>query len=562
VATTAEMLARGVDCYERGAFQEAEQLFRQLLDAAPNDAEAHYRLGLNLKRQDRLTEAVASFQQAIQCRPDHAAAYGELGAIFQQSIQHGPAAVEGRHVAPSGARQPFPFRPDSAQVYNDLGVPLLDQGRLEEALAYFQQALRHDPNYPHAHNNIGAVLLAQGKPAEAVASFQKAVEFRPEDKELLCNLGMALFREGRLEEALARCGEALRIAPDLAEAHVNMGSAYHAQLKLEEALACFDRALLLKPALAQAHFSKALALLQMGDCERGWTEYEWRQACPFMPPPWHGPQPAWDGSALEGRTLLLRGEQGTGDVLQFIRFIPLVQQLGGNVIVEVDKPLMPLLRTCAGIDQVFARWEYLPPFDVHAFLLSLPRLLGTPRATLPDSVPYMAAEPTQAAYWRNELNALPRAFKVGICWQGNRTQTVDRQRSLPLGEFAPVAAVEGVHLVSLQKGYGTEQLKALGDRFPVTDLGSRLKTFMDTAALLMILDLVVTVDTACAHLAGALGVPVWIALPFNPDWRWLLGREDSPWYPTARLFRQTTPGAWSDVFRRIGEALRVRLAHS
>ena len=297
----------------------------------------------------------------------------------------------------------------------------------------------------------------------------------------------------------------------------------------------------------------------MGRFEQGWAGYEWRWKCkefgslpPFQPP-------LWDGSFLDGRTILVHAEQGLGDTLQFIRYVPSLHQRGGRVILMCQPPLVRLLTRSPGIERLLAHGDPVPEFDVHTPLLSLPRLLGTTLESVPADVPYLEAEPQLVEAWRHRLGSYP-GFKVGIVWQGNPKFRLDRLRSIPLAQFAPLARVPGVHQFSLQKGPGAEQLAAVTDRFPVTDLGRRLDDFMDTAAVLKNLDLVISVDTAIAHLAGALGIPVWVALPFAPDWRWLMGREDSPWYPTMRLFRQTRPGQWEDVFHHIAEALQRRLA--
>ena len=265
-------------------------------------------------------------------------------------------------------------------------------------------------------------------------------------------------------------------------------------------------------------------------------------------------QTPWDGSSLGGRTILLRTEQGFGDTLQFIRYAPLVGQRRGRVIVACQRPLARLLARWPGFAAVVAEGDPLPEFDIYAPLLSLPGLLGTTLATVPVDVPYLAADPGRVAHWRHELGSVA-GFWIGIAWQGSPRHRRDRFRSIPLSQFAPLADIEGVRLLGLQKGFGRDQLAALEGRFPITDLGDHLGDFLETAAVLRSLDLVIADDTAVPHLAGALGVPVWVALPYSPDWRWLLEREDSPWYPTMRLFRQARSGDWEGVFRRIAGAL-------
>ncbi len=325
--------------------------------------------------------------------------------------------------------------------------------------------------------------------------------------------------------------------------------------RFDEAALCYARAIELKPNYADAHMGKGLMALLRGKLVEAWPDYEWRRKLAGRSVPW--PNLCWTGDSLSGRTILLHSEQGHGDSLQFIRYAKLVKQQGGTVIVQCQKSLTRLFATCAGVDQVLAKGEPTPPFDVHASLMSLPAIFRTSLETIPADIPYLSAEPQLAAQWRDELAEEP-ALKVGIAWQGSPTSVADRARSFPLEHFAGVAAMRGVQLYILQNGTGREQLPEFAGRFPVVDAGPRLGDFYSTAALVCNLDLVITCDSAPAHLAGALGMPVWVALPFQPDWRWMLERTDSPWYPTLRLFRQEQPGDWHGVFRRIEQALADR----
>jgi tetratricopeptide (TPR) repeat protein len=415
------------------------------------------------------------------------------------------------------------------------------------------EANQFDPEYLR-----GAAFLAQGNLEAALVSWQQVQAAHPESAAAHTNVGALCNRLGRFDEALARCDQAVRLEPRLVEALNNRGAALRALGRLEEALTSFDTALHIKPEYADAHLGRAYTLLLAGRLAEGWAELEWRCRCPdFGQPSAPGPQPTWDGSPLRGRTLLLRAEQGLGDTLQFNRFAPLIrQQCGpGQIVVEAQPSLLPLLRSCPGVDQVIPQGGMRPLFHVHAFLLSLPGLLGTRLDSIPASVPYLAVEERLAAHWHTVLGSLP-GFKIGIVWQGQSGNLMDRVRSVALAEFAPLAELEGVHLIGLQVGPGNEQLT--GSLFPVTDLGARFDhvSFADVAAVVRNVDLVITVDTALAHLAGALAKPVWLALAFSPDWRWLLGREDTPWYPTMRLFRQSRPGDWAGVFVRMREVLR------
>jgi hypothetical protein len=291
---------------------------------------------------------------------------------------------------------------------------------------------------------------------------------------------------------------------------------------------------------------------------RGWPDYERRLTIDRLRDP-SVPPPSWDGTALNGQTILLQAEQGVGDTFQFVRYAREVKAKGGHVVLQCEPVLAGIMASCPGIDQLVDEGKPLPGAHVTAPLLSLPMLCGTTLDTIPADVPYLAADPTRVEVWRARLAALP-GFKVGICWQGNPKFQRDRLRSVPLASFTPLAAVPGVCLVALQRGPGHDQIAQQGEALRIVDLPGRSEdpgeSWLDTAALIQALDLVVSVDTAVVHLAGALGAPVWVALPFMPDWRWLLDRQDSPWYPTLRLFRQRQPGDWPEVFQRIGVALR------
>jgi hypothetical protein len=386
------------------------------------------------------------------------------------------------------------------------------------------------------------VLRQKGLLEEAAASYQEAVRLGPTHFGAQTNLGGVLMELGRLETALAADREALRLQPGSAEAHNNLGVVLVELGRLDEALESYAEAIRLKPDYAEAHKNRAIALLTQGDFARGWPEYQWRWRCPELSPP-DFPQPFWDGTPLNGRTLLLYAEQGLGDTLQFIRYVPLVRGGGGRVLLMCPRSLHRLLRRGPAIDHLLVQGEVPPPFDVHAPLLSLPAFLGTTLCTIPAEVPYLGTDDDLVERWRRELGG-QSGFKIGIAWQGSREYPRDRFRSAPLEAFAP--------------GPGTEQLRRVPENWRVLDAGSRDEDLADTAGLMENLDLVVTVDTAIGHLAGALGIPVWVALTFAADWRWFLGREDSPWYPSMRLFRQRERGNWTDVFARIAAAVTLR----
>jgi hypothetical protein len=352
----------------------------------------------------------------------------------------------------------------------------------------------------------------------------------------------------------------LRLKPDYAEAHNNIGQLMGEQGDYSAAIARYDCAMQIDPAMASVRHNRAITLLLLGRLAEGWPEYEWRWRLPdAMPNPW--PQPAWDGAPLAGRTILLHCEQGLGDTLQFIRYARMVKARGGTVLVACPPRLVPILRSCPGIDRFLVEGQLPPHFDVQAALLSLPGIFRTEMATIPAEVPYLSAPAELVERWRHRLAGETR-LKVGLQWQGNPKYRGDRWRSIPLKQFAPLAGITGVRWFSLQQGFGSQQLSDAP--MAIEDLGSTLDegdaAFCETAAVIKNLDLVISSDTALVHLAGALAVPAWLALPFSPDWRWLLEREDNPWYSTLRLFRQQQPGQWPHVFERMAEALARRVA--
>jgi Flp pilus assembly protein TadD len=498
--------------HQAGRWPQAEQICRRILELDANQVDTLYLLGIIAVQTGRAEQGIAYLQQVLYLRPDFAAAHNNLGYTLLELGR--PAEAE------LSLRQALRLRPDYAEALNNLGISLRRQGRLAEAVGSLEQALRLRPEYAEAHNNLGNSLKGQGRLAEAVVSFERA----------------------------------LRLKPDYAEAHNNLGATLQSQGLLSEATAHFHQAIRLRPTYPDAHYSLGMFWLLQGNFEKGWPAHEWRlQKKDIFAPQIPGPR--WDGSSLEGKTILLIAEQGLGDTLQFIRYAPLVKRRDGRVLVWTFASLVPLLRTCPGIERVFEFEEPLPRSDVHAHLLSLPFLLKT--TNIPADVPYLSPDPERLTHWRHEVSQGP-GLRIGIVWQGRPGHLQDRLRSVALMEFAPLARWKGIRLFSLQLGTNPQDVSVLKD-LGVTDLGSRFDpgSFADAAAVVMNLDLVVTVDTALAHLAGALGRPVWVALPFIPDWRWMLDREDSPWYPTMRLFRQTRPGNWTEVFERLGAELRA-----
>ena len=578
------LLLLGVIAYQTGRVQQAVRYLQTALRVKRDFPEALNYLGLAVQAQGRLAEAVGCFEQALHVWRDLAETHKNLANAPRRQGKPDEAADHLQHSLRLLAA--------SADGYYNLGNALREQGKLAEATACFQEAVRLRPEFAPAHNNLGVALEEQEKPAEAAASFEQAVRLRPDFAEAHNNLGNALRQLGCFEKAAASLEQALRLNLEDAQAHHNLGNVRQAQDRLAQAAACYEHALRLRPDYADAHYNLGIVLqlegnyaqalahleqalqarpdfaeahcnrsilrLLLGNLEQGWPEYEWRWRMRRFPP-FPSKQVPWDGKPLEGRTILLHAEQGLGDTFQFIRYAALVKERGGTVLAACQPELLGVLSGCRGIDQLLPLGEALPACAVQAPLLSLPGLCGTTLATIPAQVPYLVADRERALHWRNDL-AATSGFKIGICWQGSASHWNDRRRSVPLSQFAPVAEVPGIHLVSLQRGLGQEQWRLVSGDWPVLELADPpeelSEAWVESAALMCALDLVITVDTAVAHMAGALGVPVWLALPFNPDWRWLLEREDSPWYPSMRLFRQRRPGDWADVFARLAAELR------
>lgn len=537
----------GVAYFALAKNAEAAVAFQNAIRYKPNLPDAHFNLGLALYACGRLAEAVDALHQAIRLRPNWPEAHFNLGFVLSAANQAESALVP--------FVEALRLKPDYVDAHFNLGIALRKLGRLDDAIQSYQNALRYQPDHAQSHNNLGNALLDKVNLADAEASCAQAVQLRPDWPEAHGNLATVLLAQDRLEDAVARYRQALALKPEWAEGHHNLGIALRVQGKLDEALASCARAIELRPDYAEARTHRGMLYLLRGQWLEGWPEYEWRWRCADMPRP-EFPGVPWDGSSLAGKTILLHREQGFGDTIQFIRYAALLKQRGARTLVVCRRSLVPLLSTCPGVDRIVAEGEALPPFDVWAVVMSVPGLVGTTPETVPGQAPYLFAQPERVETWRVALAPSP-GFKIGIAWQGDTKYRWDRQRSIPLVRFAPLARVPGVQLFSLQKGFGSEQLSAVD--FPVVDLGPRLDVeggaFLDTAAVMKHLDLVISPDTSIAHLAGALAAPVWLALPFAHEWRWLQNRDDTPWYPTMRLFRQQRLGDWEPVFERMAKAL-------
>ena len=429
------------------------------------------------------------------------------------------------------------------------------QGQLPEAERLYRQVLAAEPNHADALNLLGVLAHQTGHHQPAVELISQAIRLMPSVAALHNNLGEAHRALGNHPLAIAAYRRAIALDEQFAEAHNNLGTLWQLEGRPDDALAEFDRAIACRADYANPHYNRARLWLAQGDWSRGWPEYEWRwRRTEFVRPPQVAPE--WDGSPLGDRRLLVRAEQGLGDTLQFIRYVRLLEQQGAKVVAEVQPSLVPLLEQ-SGFTSLIAQGNAPPIADLQAALLSLPGLVGTTLDNLPAFAPYLKADAARVTRWQARLTNLPRPL-IGIHWQGNPRSPLEPWRSPPLAAFEPLARATGGTLVSLQKGPGVEQIAAVAPRFNVVDLAAELDAdgaFLDTAAVVSLVDLVITSDSAVAHLAGAMARPAWVVLPTAADWRWLTAREDSPWYPTMRLFRQRAGGDWSEVFARVAAEL-------
>ncbi len=438
-----------------------------------------------------------------------------------------------------------------AKAHYNRGVALHERRRYDEALAAYERAIALKPDFVEALNNRGNILSELVRLDEALASYDRALALRPDFAESLDNRGVALYDLRRFDEALASHERVLALNPDNPEALNNRANALHALKRHDEALAGYKRAIVLQPDFAVAHWNDGLARLRLGDFRGGWPQYEWGWKAGYRGMERRFAQPRWTGAEpLAGKTLLLHAEQGFGDTIQFARYAPLAAGAGAKVVIEVHSSLAALEFRDAS--SVVSRGSPLPAFDLQCPLLSLPLAFGTELDTIPARVPYLSAPEASLARWKPRFPRV-EGLRIGLAWSG-RTRP-DPGRSMALAQLAPLFELPGIHFVSLQRDVRDSDAAVLRGRPGLLHLGPDLADFADTAAVIAQLDLVITIDTAVAHLAGAMGKPVWILLPYLSDWRWLLERDDSPWYPTARLFRQHEARAWDTVIARVRAAL-------
>jgi len=510
--------------FQSNNFDEAILHYQKALSLNPTSAQTHFNMGLALLRQKNIDTAMASFERAIVYKPSYSKAYANLGKILQQKKLKA------------------------------------------QAIEQYKQALSLDPSLLEISLALARIYNEQHKFQGAIDALEESLEIHSNDIALLFELANSYNMVNRIEEALEIYKRLEIRYPNRPAILYNIAYTLKKLGRLDESFPYYDKVLQLNPTHAEAHFSRGLAYIVVGDFEKGFKDYEWRWKRPKQGSYRTYPEPRWDGSDLDGKTIFLHAEQGLGDTFQFIRYARIAKEKGGIVIAGVQKPLVKLLSLCPYIDQVVALDEKPPAFDLHAPLMSLPYILKTTIDTVPTDIPYLYADPTLVEHWNKTLLSSDKNIKVGICWQGNNKYSTPMLRatvalkSIEINKLNPLGAVPGVSIYSLQKTTGTDQLKTLPPEFTIHTFGDDFDEsngrFMDTIAVIKNLDLIITVDTSIGHLAAALGKPTWVILPNPPDWRWMLECDNTPWYPTMRLFRQPTPGDWESVIEEVAQELK------
>ena len=504
---------------------------------------------LKYHQAGQLIQAKQLFEQILQSNQNHPQALHSLGLIAHQRGQNDLArdliqkAIGEDELCP--------------KFHYNLGIVLEALVKKKEAMQSYEQALRIKDDYFEALNNAGNILQSLGRYSDAVEKYKNVLSIKPDYVEAYHNMAVAFSMMDNYEEVIRQCDNAIALRPDYAQAYNTKACALQMLGRHLEAVDVYRKALQIRPDYADAHVNLAMALLLLGKFEQGWTHYRRRTNTANIYCPDNIETSRWDGSQFEGKKLLIWCEQGIGDAINFVRYLPRVKAKGGTVTLSAKKSLLRLFSQLEGVDElVQATKETIPTgrFDLHVPLLDLPQIFNTNVETIDDCVPYLSADSKEAQSWRTKLNATE--FKVGIVWAGSSTHKNDRNRSCSLEQFLGLTQIPSIRLYALQKGSAANQLRELTDNTLITNIADQLDDFADTAAAIENLDLVISVDTAVLHLSGAMGKPVWALLPFVPDFRWMLNRTDTPWYPTMKLFRQNKLGRWDDVFARVTSQLK------
>ncbi|MDR3579531.1 MAG: tetratricopeptide repeat protein [Oryzomonas sp.] len=538
---------RGIRLLQTGMPEEAAQSFSRAISLDPADAETYNNLGVTLDSQRKYGEALAAYGRALELAPDSIQVSFNMGNTCR-SLGKNDAA---RHCY----EKALTLSPGLVQAELCLAQIWKDEGNPTQARDCLDRALVHDPANAEVLHSLGETYQSEERFAEAIDAYSRALAIDPGHMKALNMLGSVFHLVGRFEAAEECYRKALVLKPGTLSVLNNLGALYQSQERFSESITVLRQAIAIDPSYADGHWNLALSLLAHGEYREGWQEYEWRFKKSNPVPERQFTRPLWDGSPLEGRTILLHCEQGFGDTIQFIRYATLVARCGGNVVVECQtRALKRLVAGVEGVCSVVAATEPLPFFDFHAPLLSLPRIFRTTLADIPAEIPYLRADPDDLMTWKARV-ASGTALKVGLVWSGRQNLVLNRKRACSLELFAPLAEIPDTIFYSLQIGEGAEQAAAPPAGMKLEDLTAQINDFADTAALIANLDLVITIDTAVVHLAGAMGVPTWLLLPHSADWRWMTGRDNCLWYPDMRLFRQSKPGEWQEVIGLLSSEL-------
>lgn len=542
-----QSIQQALALHQQGRLDEAEKLYIRVLKAQRDNFDAMHLLGMLNHQRGKAGEAFRLLTAALKLQPRSPDALSNFALVL-----HG---LKRSDEALAALDKALTLMPGHLDALNNRGNLLLDLQRPVEAISAFDAVLAKEPRHLQARINRGNARAALGETEQALSDYDAALAMAPGHPLALFNRGNTLRAIGREADAIVAYDDALAAAPNHVGAWTNRGLAQAALNRHDDALASYERALAIAPDNADLHFNTGLSLLTNGDYARGFAEYEWRWKRAGFAPRKDLRKPSWLGETpLAGRTILLHAEQGLGDTLMFVRYAPLLARSGAEVVLQVQPELKSLLSGLDGVMATVALGETSPPFDLHCPLTSLPLACKTDLSSVPAEIPYLHASPTKIETWRPRLEALP-SLRVALAWSGRATHVNDRNRSLTLAQLHPLLSLETVSFVSVQHELRAADATALS-RYPrVIHLGDDLADFADTAAVLALADLVICVDTSVAHLAGALGRPTWVMLPFQPDWRWTLDREHSLWYPATRLFRQPAIGDWTSVIALVREGL-------
>jgi tetratricopeptide (TPR) repeat protein len=535
-------------CLKSGDLEHAETKYKEILAMQPGNVNALHFLGVTYYHYKKYEPAIKYIREALQIRPSYPDAYNSLGIIFQETGQFDYAV--------SCFRNALQLKPDFVESYVNLGNTFQNKGMLDEALTCFQRAVQLNPGLTDLLINMGNILHAKGSFDEAAECFNRAVRLDPYRCGTYNSLGIVLKDKMKFDEAVLCFERAIQLDPQFVDPYISLGNVLQAKGLIGEAISCFQKALLLSPDNAYANYNLSLALLQSGNFREGWEKYEWRrkiEGLSYLQTDFL--KPLWDGSDMRGGIVLLLGEQGFGDIIQFVRYVPFVVQRNARVIVCCHKELKSLIQNVDGVQEVVTYGDRLPEFDVYRPILSLPFIFLPMTEDIPANIPYLNADPFLKEKWRKIIQSGPDNLKVGLVWSGNTRNVNLRYKSCLLNEFSALAKPGAATFYSLQKGETAAQAKNPPPGMDLFDYTEEINDFSDTAAFITNLDLIISVDTAVAHLAGALGKPVWTLLPYAADWRWMLNRKDSPWYPSMRLFRQNSPGDWDPLIDLVGKEL-------